>query len=96
MTRNNQFSKDPDSDLDYQVNWTAWLGEDETITTSTWVVPDGLTVGTSSKAPSHDGTTATVWLSGGTIGARYDVVNRITTNQGRTEDRTLKLYITEH
>ena len=36
------FSKDPHSVLDYVVNWSLWLGTD-TITTSEWIVPTGLT-----------------------------------------------------
>jgi hypothetical protein len=80
-------NKDPDATLDYKRNWGPWLADadDDTIVTSTWIVPDGLT----KDSESNDTTTATVWLSGGTAGLSYDVVNRITTAQGRTDDRTL-------
>lgn len=81
--------KDPDAVLDYKVDWSAWLAASETITTSTWTAPAGVTVTTS----SHDTTSATAWLSGGATGGIYDVTNRIVTNQGRTDDRTIKVRV---
>lgn len=87
------FSKDPNAVLDYGVDWSAWLAPDEdTIAASTWVVPDGLT----KDSDSFTDTATTVWFSGGTLGERYEVVNRITTDQGRTEDRTLTFTIRQH
>lgn len=79
-----QFDKDPDSRLDYIVDWSDWLDSD-TITASTWTPATGITVTTSSNTT----TTTTVWLSGGTLGATYKVVNHITTAAGRQDDRTL-------
>lgn len=93
-------TKDPDSTIDFTVDWTTgpnggWLAEGETIATSAWLLPDdpgGLAIATD----THTDTVATVWLTGGTLGAWVDVTNRITTNQGRTEDQTLHFEITEH
>lgn len=86
------FTKDPNSVLDYQRDWSDWLATvDDTIATSTWIVPPGLTKGAESKTD----TTATVWLSGGTVGTSYDVTNRITTAGGRTDDRTFRISIRE-
>jgi hypothetical protein len=82
------FVKDPDATLDYKVDWTLWLDGDY-ITTSTWDVPAGLT----EEAKVNDTTSATVWLSGGTFGQRYEVINRIITNAGRTDDRTIIIRI---
>lgn len=82
------FTKDPNAVLDYQVDWAAWLGAD-TISTSTWTVPAGLTAGTASNTT----TTATVFLSGGTDGASYTVSNRIVTAGGRTDDRSFVLKV---
>lgn len=76
--------KDPSAVLDYQFDWSAWL-DDDTIATSTWTVPTGLT----KASESNTTTTATVWLSGGTAGASYTLVNRIVTAGGRTDERTL-------
>lgn len=81
--------KDPDAVLDYVWDWTAWLAEDEVITSVTWIVEDGITQDSVTKTD----TTATVWLSGGTLGGFYDITCRITTDQGRTDDRTRKIHV---
>lgn len=78
--------KDPDAVLDYRIDWSAWLGDD-TITASTWTVPSGI----AKDSDTHDTTSATIWLSGGTLMTSYKLVNRIVTAGGRTEDRTLPI-----
>lgn len=78
------FTKDPDAVLDYTFDWTQWLAGD-TISNSTWNVPAGLT----STGSASTATSATVWLSGGTAGLSYEVSNRITTANGRTDDRSI-------
>lgn len=82
----NSFLKDPESVLDYQIDWSTWLGSD-TIASSSWVIPTGIT----EDSDSNTTTTATVWLSGGTAGTTYTVTNRIVTAGGRTEDRSLTI-----
>lgn len=84
------FYKDPDAVLDYTGDWAAWLNGD-TIQTSTWIPDDGITVDSS----THDDTTATVWLSGGTNLETYEVTNRVATAGGRTDDRTIKIKVKE-
>lgn len=86
--------KDPDAVLDYKFDWAdphagPWLADDEEITNYTVTVDDGLTKGNDSLNP--EGNAVTVWLSGGTVGQRYEVRCRITTNQGRTEDHTITI-----
>lgn len=85
------FDKDPNAILDYAVDWSQWLTSGETISVSTFTVGSGLT----KEAESNTTTKATVWLSGGTAGKVYRVVNRITTNQARTDDRTLLIKVIE-
>jgi hypothetical protein len=82
------YLKDPSANKDYWVDWAPFLAGD-TIQTSVWTVPTGLTKGVDSKTD----TTTTVWLSGGTLGANYVVVNRVTTAAGRIEDKSLYFYI---
>lgn len=82
------FIKDPDEVLDYVRDWTEAL-EGDTIATSTWAVPTGIT----KVSDSHTTTAATIWLSGGTLGSDYAVVNRVTTTGGRTFDKTLMFFI---
>lgn len=84
--------KDPDAILDYAWDWTAWLQNGETITAQTVTAPDGITIETSPPV-SQSGGVVTAWVSGGTIGQRYDLVCHVTTSAGRQDDRTLTLNI---
>lgn len=80
--------KDPNEVLDYSVDWSARLGSD-TISASTWVVPSGIT----KNSDSNTTTATTIWLSGGTEGDSYSLVNRVVTAGGRTFDQTIKLKV---
>lgn len=84
------FTKDPDDILDYSFDWTAWVATNETISTSTWILSPGIV----QNSATNTTLIATVWLSGGTAGNPYSVTNRITTNQGRTVDRTMTIRVT--
>jgi hypothetical protein len=84
------FVKDPNAVLDYQVDWSPWLGVD-TIATSAWTLPVGIT----QQSASNTTTTATIWLSGGTVATKYPITNRITTAGGRTDDRTITISVKE-
>lgn len=84
------FTKDPDAKLDFTLDWALFLGAD-TIATSAWTLPSGITQ--SSPAPSNTATTTTIWLTGGTLGLEYELVNRITTAGARTDDRTLRIRV---
>ena len=88
MATDSTWPKSPLAVLDYSVDWSDWLATSETISTSTWSVPAGLT----QDSETETTTRATVFLSGGTVGTVYTVTNTITTNQGRTDARSL--YIT--
>lgn len=82
--------KSQDASLDYTLDLASWLAQGETLTAATWSVPAQLTKGTE----SHTNTTATVKVSGGTLGAAHLVTCTFTTNQGRIDSRTLELRIT--
>lgn len=82
------FLKDPHATLDYSIDWSRWL-ESDTINTSSWIVPTGLTQTAASASPQ----VATIWLSGGVTGTTYTVINRITTNGGRTDDRSITVKV---
>ena len=90
------------SQLDYSVDWTAWLDGD-TIVTSTWsIVPIGATPGTGdctlqNATPPVAGGVATVWVSAGISGRFYNLSNTITTvgsgGIARIESRQGKLLV---
>ena len=85
---NNLFTKDPSAVLDYTIDWSDWLDSD-TISTSTWTVPTGLT----EDSDTNTTTTATVWLSSGTAGTQYTVINHIVTAGGREDDRSIYIMV---
>lgn len=85
-----QFTKDPSAKLDYTIDWEDELGSD-TIATSTWSVPAGIT----QESETETTTTTTIWVSGGTLGQRYNLVNSIVTAAGREDQRTVQLLIVE-
>ncbi len=85
------FIKDPDATLNYTVDWSKYLGTTDTISTSTWIVPAGLTQNTVSQST----TTATIFLSSGTLDVSYEVTNRINTVAGIIDDRSFVIKIGE-
>lgn len=94
MAENTQTKiKDPHDVLDYAINWQGdpapFLLPGETITLSVWVMPQGIT----KDSDTHTSTTATIWVSGGTAGQTYHLVNRITTSGGRTKDEYLNIRV---
>lgn len=92
---NNRFLKDPEAVLDYQFDWSEeWLegGEPpERILTHVITVPPGMTLDKSEEA---DGKIA-VWLSGGLGGKTYRVECKVTTNRGRTDERSIFIDVRE-
>lgn len=85
------FIKDPNAIEDYSITWTKHLAASETIATSTFTVPTGLT----KVSESNTTTQSIVQLSGGTLHVEYLVINHVTTNQGRQFDQTVIVRIEE-
>jgi len=83
--------KDPNAVLDYGFDWSAWLATGEIISSSTWTIPAGIT----KDSDINTTTTTTAWLSGGTVGTTYTLVNRVVTSAGRTEDRSVDILVRE-
>lgn len=82
-------AKDPQDVADYQVNWADRLGDDDTIVTSAWTVPSGIT----KDSDSSTDTTTTIWLSGGTAGTSYTFINHVITAGGREWDQSVKIAV---
>ena len=89
MATTEDWTKDPDAKLDWIFDWSSWLAPSETIATSTFIVSAGLTVESDTKTAIS----TTVWLSGGQTGQVYQVTNRITTNQNRIDDRSIRIRV---
>lgn len=84
--------KDPDEEVDYQVDWSGRLDEGDTIAASAFTVPTGLT---QPKPATFSDTTTTVWLGSGAAGTTYTILNRVTTAGGRIYDQSVKIRIKE-
>lgn len=83
------YVKDPDSYLDYTLDWSEWLDTD-TISSAAWAAtPSDLTIASTTTTT----TLAAAWVSGGTHGTDYDLRCRITTAGGRIDDRTIRLQV---
>lgn len=91
----NTYTKDKDAIKDYTIDWgTEWLKEpepDDTIATSSWAVPAGLT----KQSETNSTLIATVWISGGVPGTVYVLTNHITTAGGRTDERSITIRVTD-
>ena len=86
------YLKDPQSRVDYAIDWTGYL-DGQIVAASQWTVvpdePDGITLEQSSFA--LDRTAAT--LGGGRIGHVYSVSNRVTLSDGRIDERSITLRV---
>lgn len=87
------FIKDPLANLDYSQDWRdaskPWLQVGENIQSYVLNVPAGLTQGSDSESNGK----VTVWLSGGTEDTLYQVEMKITTDLGRTDERTMLIRV---
>lgn len=86
------FVKDPQAVLDYAIDWSGWLAEGETVSSFPVTVDTGLTV---AQPATHSAGVVTVWLSGGTAGKTYTVTSHVVTNQGREDDRSIRIRVDE-
>ena len=98
MSQNNFFIKDPNAVLDYSNDWSDWLVTGDAITASNWFIVDSSLAtditATSSliiDRQSFSGNIATVWLSAGNLNEKFYVVNRVSTTEGRTDDRHIEI-----
>lgn len=86
------YLKDPQSRVDYALDWVAYLGA-QTIAGSQWAVapvePGGLAV----LEPRADGSRTAATLTGGVVGHVYSVSNRVTLSDGSIDERSICLRV---
>lgn len=85
------YTHDPDAFLDYTWDWAQWLPDGDTIVGAEILTPDGIT----SSIEGFNATTVTTFLAGGEGGFSYVVTCRVTTQDGRVDDRSIKLKVKE-
>lgn len=93
MEQFEKFEKNAAAVLDWKFDWSDWLTTAETISSQTTTVTTGITLASSSITDTN--TSVTAWLSGGTLGITYQVDCTITTNQSRTDKRSILIEITD-
>lgn len=87
------FVKDPDSRIDYRVDWgAAYLGVNQ-IVASSWAVTPSHEAGLAVAASGHDGRSAMATLTGGRTGASYALTNRVTLSNGETDERSIAVRV---
>ena len=81
-------AKDPDDVLDYAMDWSNRLEEDETIESALFTIVSG-DINIDSQA--INGTDVVCWLSGGTDAGISVLRCRITTSGGRQMDQSIQI-----
>lgn len=86
------YLKDPQSRVDYAIDWSPYLAE-QSIAASLWAVePDedgGIAISEASFEPAR----SAARLAGGLIGHSYTVSNRVTFSDGTTDVRSITLRV---
>lgn len=80
------FEQDPDTTLDYPFEWGPEL-EGDVLKTSEFLLPDGMTLVDSQV----NGTLTLAYVSNPQCGRIYRLTNRITTGDGRSLDKTVRI-----
>jgi hypothetical protein len=80
--------KDPAAVKDYGFDWSAWMSSGDVVSSS--VFSAGTCVVTSSSISSY---TTVCFIGSGTAGEIYKVTNRISTAQGRIDERSFDLNV---
>ncbi len=89
-------SKDPADIIDVLADHTAQMTlDDDTLIGGGWRVEgaDTSLVIEANPPPTRTDTTATVWISGGTAGVNYSLINNVLTAGGRTYERTIRVHV---
>ena len=93
---NNTFVKDPDATLNYGVDWEKWLEGSDIITASEWrIESDHSGADISIESKDFSDVETEVFISGGAEGQEYKLINKIETQDGKIDERTLRIVIEE-
>ncbi len=87
--------KRPDDRVDFDVDFSRWLTDGDTILTLDQADVDVTTSAATVDATTFTGTVVKVWLIGGVIGETAKVTVEITSVQGRTKEHCFKVRVRE-
>jgi len=85
--------KDPDSVLDYLIDWGAEYLGDDLLAESDWSVAPDEAGGVTIAGSDFDATTSTVKAGGGLPGRIYRLINEVVTASGRVDSRSIVLRV---
>lgn len=86
--------KDPEAVLDYAIDWGAqYLDQGDLIADSNWSVEPDEAGGVSVASSSFGDSISTVQAAGGVAGKLYRLANRVVTQSGRTDERSIMLRV---
>jgi hypothetical protein len=80
--------KDPAAILDYEMDWSLWLAEGETIVSATVQVAESDLALT--MISTVDGKIVRWRAEGGSAGSNYDVTVEVNTSSGQRDQRTVR------
>lgn len=86
--------KDPAAVLDYAIDWGAdYLGDGDLISQSSWSVDPDEPGGVAIIGSDVDVSISSVQAGGGIAGRLYRLSNRVVTQAGRTDERSIVLRV---
>ena len=88
------YLKDPESRIDYAIDWALYLGG-QTIAGSIWSVEPAEQGGVVVEEDSFEPERTAARLSGGLVGHSYSVANLVTLTDGSADSRSITLRVEE-
>lgn len=85
--------KDPAAVLDYLIDWGAEYLDGDVLAASKWSVTPDEPGGVAVAGNDFDATTSTVKAAGGVAGSIYRLVNHVTLQSGRVDERSIVLRV---
>lgn len=85
--------KDPESVLDYAVDWGADYLADDVLTESSWTVFPAEAGGVSILSNRFEIKSSAVQVGGGNAGRVYRLTNHVVTAEGREDSRSIMLRV---
>ncbi len=86
------YLKDPQSRVDYAIDWSPYL-DDQAIAASIWEVSPDEADGIAAEEASFESARTAARLTGGVTGHSYIVSNRVTFSDGTTDVRSIALRV---
>lgn len=87
------YLKDPAASIDYTIDWSAGYLGTAVLADSQWSIQPQQPQGLAALTQSFSDRQSTVTLGGGLCGAVYRVTNRVTLNDGRSDERSLTIRV---